>query len=194
LPTSATGYVLNLRYPGQYYDAESKTDYNVFRTYEPATGRYLQSDPIGLEGGISTYAYVNNSPLLYSDSSGLARHDPNSLYCRNLAEKIINVEKQLDQKFKELDENNDTLPEYIGKPGRFFQTRRGHRTVINRMDRNLRIIKDKYDDECGPPPPPTMCPGISNDLKRAAKNTLISIGVGLGAAAAFTENATSEVL
>jgi len=72
LPTSTTGYVLNLRYPGQYFDAESETSYNYYRTYEPATGRYLQSDPIGLKGGISTYAYVRDQPLALSDNLGLA--------------------------------------------------------------------------------------------------------------------------
>ena len=71
LPTSSTGYVLNLRYPGQYYDAETGTNYNLFRTYEPAMGRYLQSDPIGLMGGISTYAYVGGDPLDAIDSLGL---------------------------------------------------------------------------------------------------------------------------
>jgi len=70
-PTSTTGYVLNLRYPGQYFDAESGTNYNLNRTYEPATGRYLQSDPTGLNGGISTYAHVNDSPLNYIDPLGL---------------------------------------------------------------------------------------------------------------------------
>jgi RHS repeat-associated protein len=70
-PTSTTGYVLNLRYPGQYYDAESGTNYNLLRTYESATGRYLQSDPIGLNGGSSTYAYVGNNPLMSGDPMGL---------------------------------------------------------------------------------------------------------------------------
>ena len=74
-PTSSTGYVLNLRYPGQYYDAETNTNYNLFRTYEPVTGRYLQSDPIGLAGGLSTYAYVESNPLNYVDSLSLAVGD-----------------------------------------------------------------------------------------------------------------------
>jgi len=70
-PTSTTGYVLNLRYPGQYYDAETNTNYNMSRNYEPATGRYLQSDPIGLGGGLSTYAYVLSNPLQMTDLLGL---------------------------------------------------------------------------------------------------------------------------
>lgn len=70
-PTSSTGYVLNLRYPGQYFDAETGTSYNVNRSYEPATGRYLQSDPLGLMSGISTYAYVGGDPLHYVDPAGL---------------------------------------------------------------------------------------------------------------------------
>ena len=69
---AATGtYVLNLRFSGQYFDAETGTSYNYFRNYEPATGRYVQSDPMGLMGGMSTFGYVKNNPLSYSDSFGL---------------------------------------------------------------------------------------------------------------------------
>lgn len=70
-PASSTGYTLNQRFPGQYYDSESGTDYNISRTYEPSTGRYLQSDRIGLRGGASTYAYVSGSPLIRTDVYGL---------------------------------------------------------------------------------------------------------------------------
>ncbi len=64
--------VLDMRYPGQRYDAASGLNYNYFRDYETATGRYVESDPIGLPGGVSTYGYVNNRPLTLFDPLGLA--------------------------------------------------------------------------------------------------------------------------
>jgi RHS repeat-associated protein len=64
-------YTFNLRYPGQYYDVETGLHYNYFRDYDPSTGRYVQSDPIGLDGGLSTYSYVGASPLQGTDPYGL---------------------------------------------------------------------------------------------------------------------------
>jgi len=50
--------------------ASGRSNYNYFRDYDPATGRYAQSDPIGIRGGINTYAYTGDSPLLLSDPFG----------------------------------------------------------------------------------------------------------------------------
>lgn len=66
-----TNFTLNLRFPGQYHDTESGLHYNYFRTYDPGTGRYLESDPIGLEGGMNVFTYVENSPVQFIDPRGL---------------------------------------------------------------------------------------------------------------------------
>ncbi|WP_256578149.1 RHS repeat-associated core domain-containing protein, partial [Pseudomonas sp. PIC25] len=61
-----------LRFPGQLYDAHSALHYNYFRDYDPETGRYVESDPIGLNGGLNTYGYANGNPIYYFDPSGLS--------------------------------------------------------------------------------------------------------------------------
>jgi RHS repeat-associated protein len=78
-PQNLTGAALtagqfryNLRFPGQVYDAETAKHYNYFRDYDPALGRYLESDPIGLIGGINTFGYVRQNALARIDPLGLA--------------------------------------------------------------------------------------------------------------------------
>ena len=61
----------NLRLAGQYFDAETGLHYNYFRYYDPSTGRYVTSDPIGLAGGINAYGYVGGNPANRADPLGL---------------------------------------------------------------------------------------------------------------------------
>ena len=82
---------LNLRFAGQYEDQESGTYYNYFRDYDPETGRYLTSDPIGLQGGINTYAYVNNNPLSRIDPLGLMPATPEELFGGNNSNINVNA-------------------------------------------------------------------------------------------------------
>ena len=67
----STHFVFDLRFPGQRYDGATGLHYNYFRDYDPSTGRYVQSDPIGLRGGISTYGYVGGNPMIWIDPDGL---------------------------------------------------------------------------------------------------------------------------
>ncbi|MFO1323218.1 MAG: RHS repeat-associated core domain-containing protein [Burkholderiales bacterium] len=70
-PAALGVFKYGLRFPGQYFDAELGTHYNYFRDYDPAIGRYSQSDPIGLRGGANTYSYVRSRPTRLFDPFGL---------------------------------------------------------------------------------------------------------------------------
>ncbi|MDP3126719.1 MAG: RHS repeat-associated core domain-containing protein, partial [Thiobacillus sp.] len=61
----------NLRLPGQYFDRETGLHYNYFRDYDPTTGRYIEADPIGLDGGMNLYGYVGGNPISGIDPAGL---------------------------------------------------------------------------------------------------------------------------
>jgi RHS repeat-associated protein len=75
-PAGAGTFMYNLRFPGQIYDSQAGLHQNYRRDYDPAIGRYVESDPIGLKGGANTYAYVNGNPFSFKDSYGLCGAPP----------------------------------------------------------------------------------------------------------------------
>jgi RHS repeat-associated protein len=70
-PLGLGAFTYNLRYPGQYFQAETGLSYNYFRDYDGVTGRYIESDPIGLGGGVNTYIYASDNPISRVDPFGL---------------------------------------------------------------------------------------------------------------------------
>jgi len=70
-PAGQPAFTFNQRFPGQQFDRESNLHYNYFRDYDPALGRYIQSDPKGLAAGANTFGYVFANPLRNIDPLGL---------------------------------------------------------------------------------------------------------------------------
>jgi RHS repeat-associated protein len=82
----------NLRFPGQYFDAETGTHYNYYRDYNPSIGRYVEADPLGIEKGINhLYAYVANNPLNITDPLGLGSDCSERQKCIDTAVKTRQV-------------------------------------------------------------------------------------------------------
>jgi RHS repeat-associated protein len=69
-PSGFGSFVYNLRFPGQYADAETGLNYNMARDYNPAIGRYVESDPVGLIAGANSYQYGFGNALVYADRTG----------------------------------------------------------------------------------------------------------------------------
>lgn len=82
-PSGLGAFDLPLRLPGQYYDKETNLHYNYSRDYDPNIGRYVESDPIGLAGGLNTYLYVAADPLFWIDPRGLNVYGSGGVICPN---------------------------------------------------------------------------------------------------------------
>lgn len=145
-------FVFNLRFPGQYFDVETGLFYNYYRDYDPATGRYIQSDPIGLYGAsLSTFAYVGGNPVGYIDPRGLVRKlDPNSQECQDLKKKIQNKKNDINKRIQECKANPGNLPyspPYPGAPDRLSV--QGHEDIIQDLKDGLQDNEALYLEKCG---------------------------------------------
>ncbi len=96
-PSALGIFTYNPRFPGQVFDRETNLHYNYYRDYDSSTGRYIESDPIGLKGGVNTYAYVGGNPVSYTDRLGLRAkdmEDPTNLFaCKALRHLVAADEK-----------------------------------------------------------------------------------------------------
>jgi RHS repeat-associated protein len=164
-PAGGGVFVYNLRFAGQLYDAVAGLHYNYFRDYDPAAGRYVESDPIGLDGGLNTYAYVGANPISLSDPTGLVPgpwHPPGGFKfgcrwsdtCPQLKGKMWTIMKMINS--------------HQGWDRNMPHPRGGNRHHIeiaalwNAYGKCQMIYNDKKCEECGPDKdsPPENCQSV----------------------------------
>jgi RHS repeat-associated protein len=104
--------LFELRFPGQRQDPSSGLTYNYFRDYEPRTGRYAQSDPIGLNGGFNTFLYAEGDALALIDPYGLQGFKPPPRFARpgggNARQRAIHNSAQM----RQISRNSHSTPIY----------------------------------------------------------------------------------
>jgi len=88
-------FMYNGRLPGQYYDLETGLHYNYYRYYDPQSGRYIMSDPIGLDGGMNIFIYSNDNPNRYVDFLGL---EIKGRFAKGHEPKLLDIEGRTDTK------------------------------------------------------------------------------------------------
>ncbi|MBV8518134.1 MAG: RHS repeat protein [Acidobacteria bacterium] len=143
-----------LRLPGQEETPAGggELSYNIFRWYRAGWGRYTQADPIGVAGGVNSYSYVEANPTNEFDAFGLL--PKSSEYCRRLLRTIENLQKKIDERVGELDEDPLGLPEAaLGDDKLPRLSRRGHRRLIDTDKAQLAARKAEYLANCSCDPP-----------------------------------------
>jgi RHS repeat-associated protein len=182
LLNSSNQITMNLRLPGQYYDAETGSHYNYFRYYNSQIGRYQQRDPIGLFGGINLYNYPLN-PIQSIDPLGL--YNPEK--CESIRRRIENLEKEIwDKRYPDLANNPGSLP-YKAWPGSLLRDSvQGHEILLTTALHNLdNAWKEWQNNGCDNPPPPSPSgcsekENATNIAQDAAKVGAVAVGLYIG--------------
>ena len=144
------------RLQNQYFDQETGLHYNFLRYYEPALGRFITQDPIGLAGGDNFYFYAKNT-LSWVDILGLKNKftfDHPDCIARRM--KISNIENDIIKRNQEIKDNPGRLPykHEIGMRPR--DSVEGHIQLVQNLQEVLKKHKKWLYDNCDDPPPPTI--------------------------------------
>lgn len=141
-PAGLGTFTYNLRFPGQLYDPVTQLSYNYYRDYNPRTGRYIQSDPIGLEGGINTYAYVESDPLRFVDPEGLCTRlpcfwDGIGLLPRGGASARVKVDSIAPTRVESISKSCNSEKIYTD-PRNLIPTERTSSSVVKRLSKDMK--------------------------------------------------------
>jgi RHS repeat-associated protein len=207
--SAATRYT----YTGREFDSETGLMYYRARWYDPREGKFVSEDPIGLEGGLNFYSYVDHSPTLFSDPTGLQKTSPwnswppqkplKSWTCEELIQGIWEAVDTLKKRASDLIYDPQNLQWYHWTiPHPRFGSVQGHRQQYegwrSRLDEQLKKWYDKCKDKGGPQPPceakewaktPAPVPVIRESPEerrlREKADYHRNIAIGVGAAGAF---------
>ena len=125
--------------------------------YDASVGRWVNRDPINEAGGINMHAFVDNDPVKQFDPFGLL--PPSNQTCQALRRKIENLEKEIQDRTRELYEDPLGLPGSVpGDDAKPSLSKRGHQKILNMMKANLAAKKALYQALCNDPEPPKNCP------------------------------------
>jgi RHS repeat-associated protein len=172
-------------YAGYEWNAVSNLYAVRYRFYHSLLGVWAQQDPFGYEGGVNLYRYVNSAPTNITDPLGLLpppsrgilirQHIQADLaeFCKDLAQKIRNYEKEIEKRVRGLREDRLKLPESCpGDTTKPRLSKRGHRRLLKDVEKRLIDALEKYFSKCGgddprvkpdpiipyPPPIPIVIP------------------------------------